>query len=42
MIKSKITKILHSEENSKWKVLNEIAKLNDKTHQRNGHQLLYS
>ena len=36
--KSKITKILHSEENSKRKVPNQMAKPKDKTHQTNGQQ----
>ena len=40
--KSKIPKILNSEENSKRKVPNKMAKSNDKTHQTNGQQLSYS
>ena len=40
--KSKITKILNSEENSKRKVHKQIAKSNVKTHQKNGQQLSYS
>ena len=39
-VKSKITKILNSEENSKRKVPNQMAY--DKTHQTNGQQLSYS
>ena len=35
IIKSKITKIENSEENSKQKVLNQIAKSNEKTHHTN-------
>ena len=42
MVKSKITKILNSKENSKWKVPNQMAKSNNKTHQTNGKQLSYS
>ena len=41
-LKSKITKILNPEENSKRKVSNQMAKSNDKTHQTNGQQLSYS
>jgi len=35
--KSKITKILNSEENSKRKVRNQMAISNDKSHQTNGY-----
>ena len=35
-------KILNSEENSKRKVPNKMAKLNDKTHQTHGQQMSYS
>ena len=35
-LKSKITKILNFEENSKWKVLNQMAKSQPQTHQMNG------
>ena len=38
--KSKITKILNSEKNSKCKIPNQMTKSNDKTHQTNG-QLSY-
>ena len=41
-VKSKITKILNFEENSKPKVPKQMAKSNDKTHQTNGQQLSYS
>ena len=34
--KSKITKILNSEENSKWKVRHQMAKSKAQTHQTNG------
>ena len=37
-LKSKITKILNSEENSKQKFTNQMAKSNDKAHQTNGQQ----
>ena len=40
--KSKITKLLNSEENTKRKVPNQMAKSNDKTHQTNGQQLSHS
>ena len=40
--KSKIMKILNYEKNSKRKVPNQIAKSNDKAHQKNGQQLSYS
>ena len=40
--KSKITKILNFEENSKRKVPHQMAKSNDKTHQTIGQQLSYS
>ena len=33
MVRSKITKILNSKENSKWKVPNEMAKSKAQTHQ---------
>ena len=36
-VKSKITKILNSEENPKRKVLNQMSKPNDKTHQTKVH-----
>ena len=39
--KSKITKKLNSEENSKRKVPNQVVKSNDKTYQTNGQQLSY-
>ena len=39
--KSKITKIPNSEEKSKRKVLNQMAKSNDQTYQTNGQQLTY-
>ena len=39
-LKSKITKILNSEENSKRKVPNEMAKSKAQTHQTNELQLL--
>ena len=42
ILKSKITKILNSEENSKRKVPYQMAKSKDKTHQTNGQQLSYS
>ena len=42
MVKSKITKKLNSEENSKRKVPNQMAKSNGKTLQTNGQQLSYS
>ena len=42
MLKSKITKILYSEENSKRKVPYQMAKLNDKIHQTNGQHLSYT
>ena len=42
VVKSKITKILNSEENSKRKFTNQMAKSNDKTHQTNRQQLSYS
>ena len=42
MKKSKITKILNFEENSKWKVPKQMAKSNDKTHQTIGQQLSHS
>lgn len=38
LVKSKITKLPNSEENSKRKVPNQTAKSNDKTHQTNGQQ----
>ena len=40
-VKSKITKILNSEENSKRKVPDQMAKSNDKTNQTKGQQLSY-
>ena len=40
--KSKITKILNSEENSKRKFLNQMANSKSQTHQTNGEQLSYS
>ena len=36
------SKKMNSEENSKGKVSNQMAKPNDKTHQTNGQQLSYS
>ena len=42
LTKKKFTKILNSEENSKRKVPNQMAKSNDKTHQPNGQQMSYS
>ena len=41
VLKSKITKILNSEKNSKRKVQNQMAISNAKTHQTNGQQLSY-
>ena len=40
--KSKITEILSSEENSKRKIPNKMAKSKAQTHQTNGEQLSYS
>ena len=37
-VKCKITKILNSEDNTKQKFPNQMAKSNDKTHQTNGQQ----
>lgn len=40
--KSKITIILNSEENLKWKVCNELAKPKAQTHQKDEQKLSYS
>ena len=41
-VRSKIIKILNSEENSKREVPNQIAKSKAQTHQTNGQKLSYS